>query len=253
MQCWWLQPNLSLRTWQTLWHTQLPSTPKALPSAGQLCWTPEKNQTKSKPVRYYDRGVSDKLCTKNTADNLKSLELNLLACDSLHPAKLSCQLASSNSWYAVKHSFICSMHSQQMHTDPLSPQEAVLGIVPKPALASCMTRCISNTVSWCLHTYSASLGEKHMRVGQVTITLPHSAVPMFQAINLPFMHPCRYAITLSVPKGSVRKGIYFDTANPHHAVRLIEGGDGRKDLLLISGEEHDQGIKPEEYADYFGR
>ena len=64
---------------------------------------------------------------------------------------------------------------------------------------------------------------------------------------------CRYAITLSVPKGSVRKGIYFDTANPHHAVRLLEGGDGRKDLLLVSGEEHDQGIKPEEYADYFGR
>lgn len=63
----------------------------------------------------------------------------------------------------------------------------------------------------------------------------------------------RYAITLSVPKGSVRKGVYFDTVNPHHSVRLVEGGDGRKDLLLVSGEEHDQGIKPEEYADYFGR
>ena len=56
-----------------------------------------------------------------------------------------------------------------------------------------------------------------------------------------------------MPKGSVRKGIYFDTADPHHTVRLIEGGDGRKDLLLVSGEEHDQGIKPEEFADYFGR
>lgn len=64
---------------------------------------------------------------------------------------------------------------------------------------------------------------------------------------------CRYAITLSVPKNSVRKGVYFDTAEPHHSVRLVEGGDGRKDLLLVSGEEHDQGIKPEEYADYFGR
>ena len=63
----------------------------------------------------------------------------------------------------------------------------------------------------------------------------------------------RYAITLSVPKGAVRKGIYFDTANPHHSVRLVEGGDGRNDLLLVSGEEHDQGIKPDEYADYFGR
>lgn len=63
----------------------------------------------------------------------------------------------------------------------------------------------------------------------------------------------RYAITLSVPKNSVRKGVYFDTAEPHHSVRLVEGGDGRKDLLLVSGEEHDQGIKPEEYADYFGR
>lgn len=65
---------------------------------------------------------------------------------------------------------------------------------------------------------------------------------------------CRYAITLTVPRNSVRKGIYFDTAQPHHTVRVIEGGGGRgQDLLLVSGEDHDQGIKPEEFADYYGR
>ena len=77
--------------------------------------------------------------------------------------------------------------------------------------------------------------------------------PMLVSLAIMQLMLCRYAITLSVPKGSVRKGIYFDTASPHHAVRLIQGGDGRKDLLLVSGEEHDQGIKPEEFADYFGR
>lgn len=63
----------------------------------------------------------------------------------------------------------------------------------------------------------------------------------------------RYAITLTVLRNSVRKGIYFDTAQPHHSVRVIEGGAGRQDLLLVSGEDHDQGIKPSEFADYYGR
>ena len=47
--------------------------------------------------------------------------------------------------------------------------------------------------------------------------------------------------------------MYFDTAQPNHTVRLIEGGFGKQDLLLVSGEDHDQGIKPTEFADYFGR
>lgn len=63
----------------------------------------------------------------------------------------------------------------------------------------------------------------------------------------------RYAVTLTIPRNSVRKGIYFDTAQPHHSVRVIEGGAGRQDLLLVSGEDHDQGIKPSEFADYYGR
>lgn len=67
MQCWWLQPNLSPRTWQTLWHTQLPSTPRALPSAGQPCLTPEKNYTQKKCVRHHGGSVSARLCTTRTA------------------------------------------------------------------------------------------------------------------------------------------------------------------------------------------
>lgn len=65
---------------------------------------------------------------------------------------------------------------------------------------------------------------------------------------------CRYAVTLEIPKGSVQNAIFCDTADPHHSVRVAEGGAaGGEDLLVVSGEEHDQGISPEAYTDVYDR
>ena len=65
---------------------------------------------------------------------------------------------------------------------------------------------------------------------------------------------CRYAVTLEVPKGSVQNAIFCDAADPHHSVRVAEGGGaGGGDLLVVSGEEHDQGISPEAYTNVYDR
>lgn len=61
-------------------------------------------------------------------------------------------------------------------------------------------------------------------------------------------------MTLEIPKGSVKKAVYCDTADPHHSVRVTEGGAaGGGDLLVVSGEEHDQGITPQAYTDVYSR
>ena len=65
---------------------------------------------------------------------------------------------------------------------------------------------------------------------------------------------CRYAIALEVEKASVTNAIYVDGGDPCHSVRVVEGGSpSGQDLLIVSGEEHDQGIKPEKYSDSYGR
>ena len=65
---------------------------------------------------------------------------------------------------------------------------------------------------------------------------------------------CRYAIALEIEAASVTSAIYVDGEDPCHSARVVEGGSpSGQDLLIVSGEEHDQGIKPEKYQDAYGR
>jgi glycine/D-amino acid oxidase-like deaminating enzyme/nitrite reductase/ring-hydroxylating ferredoxin subunit len=56
-----------------------------------------------------------------------------------------------------------------------------------------------------------------------------------------------YALAARVPKGSVTKALYWDTADPYHYVRLQEvssgprGGQVDYDLLIVGGEDHKTG------------
>ena len=59
-------------------------------------------------------------------------------------------------------------------------------------------------------------------------------------------------MALELEKGSVQNAVYADTENPHHNVRVVEGAaPGGGDLLIVAGEEHDQGITPESYQDVY--
>ncbi|MES2733350.1 MAG: FAD-dependent oxidoreductase [Bacteroidota bacterium] len=55
-----------------------------------------------------------------------------------------------------------------------------------------------------------------------------------------------YAIAARIPKGSVPKALYWDTAEPYHYIRIqeMEGGspvDAAYDLLIVGGEDHKTG------------
>ena len=65
---------------------------------------------------------------------------------------------------------------------------------------------------------------------------------------------CRYAVALEAERGSVRNAVYVDMEDPYHSVRVVEGGSpSGQDLLVVSGEEHDQGIRTDSYHDAYGR
>jgi glycine/D-amino acid oxidase-like deaminating enzyme/nitrite reductase/ring-hydroxylating ferredoxin subunit len=51
-----------------------------------------------------------------------------------------------------------------------------------------------------------------------------------------------YVIGMRVPKGSVTRALYWDTAEPYHYVRLqSDDHDGRYDVLIVGGEDHKTG------------
>jgi glycine/D-amino acid oxidase-like deaminating enzyme/nitrite reductase/ring-hydroxylating ferredoxin subunit len=56
-----------------------------------------------------------------------------------------------------------------------------------------------------------------------------------------------YAIAFRVPKGSVQRGLYWDTEDPYHYVRLQRLND-EEDYLIVGGEDHKTGQEadPEE-------
>ncbi|MGH2690483.1 MAG: NAD(P)/FAD-dependent oxidoreductase, partial [Actinomycetota bacterium] len=65
--------------------------------------------------------------------------------------------------------------------------------------------------------------------------------PIVSRVSVPlrqFAHRT-YALGLRVPKGSVRKALYWDTADPYHYVRLHDAGTD--DLLIAGGEDHKTG------------
>ena len=48
-----------------------------------------------------------------------------------------------------------------------------------------------------------------------------------------------YAIGVQVPKGSVTRGLYWDTGDPYHYVRLQS--ENTRDVLIVGGEDHKTG------------
>ncbi len=49
-----------------------------------------------------------------------------------------------------------------------------------------------------------------------------------------------YVVTARVPHGAVPRGLFWDSADPFHYVRLAEG-EGDTDLLVVGGEDHKTG------------
>ena len=58
-------------------------------------------------------------------------------------------------------------------------------------------------------------------------------------------------IAASVPKGSVPKGLYWDTADPYHYIRVQKHlSDPHLDWLIVGGEDHKTGQDQQMDAQY---
>lgn len=74
------------------------------------------------------------------------------------------------------------------------------------------------------------------------VTASHVVVATNSPINNPFFPhlkqaPYRtYAISGKVPTGSIPKGLYYDTADPYHYVRIFK--EDQFDTLIVGGEDH---------------
>lgn len=56
---------------------------------------------------------------------------------------------------------------------------------------------------------------------------------------------------MRLPEDSGRQGVFFELEYPPRVVRITKDSEGL--LLVASGEEHDQGIPADDFADYFLR
>jgi glycine/D-amino acid oxidase-like deaminating enzyme/nitrite reductase/ring-hydroxylating ferredoxin subunit len=88
--------------------------------------------------------------------------------------------------------------------------------------------------------------EKKITAGAVCVCTNASITDMFQTHikQAPYR---TYAIAAVVPRGSVTKGLYWDTPDPYHYVRLqrldepspgVLKGDTLYDALIVGGEDH---------------
>jgi glycine/D-amino acid oxidase-like deaminating enzyme/nitrite reductase/ring-hydroxylating ferredoxin subunit len=97
-------------------------------------------------------------------------------------------------------------------------------------------------------THVAEVGSDH---ATTTAGVNVSAGAIVVATNTPIHHrvsthtkqaPYRtYAIGLRVPRGSVERALYWDTADPYHYVRLVSGTGNAHDVLIVGGEDHKTG------------
>jgi len=126
----------------------------------------------------------------------------------------------------------------------LHPVKYLAGLVR--AIVRCGGRVHANTKATSIHGGSAAAVRTHSGA-----TIRARAVVV--ATNTPFnnltvMHTKQaayqtYVIAAEVPRGSVHRGLFWDTLDPYHYVRLQTVGEGHnaRDLLIVGGEDHKTG------------
>jgi len=82
----------------------------------------------------------------------------------------------------------------------------------------------------------------------VATNVPVNDLLVLHTKQAPYM---TYAIGARVPRGVVAKGLYWDTQDPYHYVRLQALPDG-DDLLIVGGEDHKSG-QADDTAERYGR
>jgi len=110
------------------------------------------------------------------------------------------------------------------------------------------------------HTHAAKIeGGKSARIetreGQTVtagavVVATHSPVNDLLAIHTKQAAYRTFVIGASVPAGSISKGLYWDTAEPFHYVRVSRSSSPANDVLIVGGEDHKTGQADDAEARY---
>lgn len=77
----------------------------------------------------------------------------------------------------------------------------------------------------------------HLIAANAVVVATNAPVNDMFAIHTKQAPYTTYAVGLKIPKGSVPRALYWDTAAPYHYVRVQTGPDG-EDVLVVGGEDH---------------
>jgi glycine/D-amino acid oxidase-like deaminating enzyme/nitrite reductase/ring-hydroxylating ferredoxin subunit len=82
--------------------------------------------------------------------------------------------------------------------------------------------------------------DKHTVTADAVVFATNSPVNDWVTIHTKQAAYRTYVIAVRVPRGAVPRGLYWDTENPYHYVRLAKDADGEP-LLIVGGEDHKTG------------
>jgi nitrite reductase/ring-hydroxylating ferredoxin subunit len=82
--------------------------------------------------------------------------------------------------------------------------------------------------------------EHEVRAGAV-IVATNSPISDYVVTHVKMAPYRTYVVGFPVPAGAVPSGLYWDTADPYHYVRLQRIGAGDRQLLIVGGEDHKTG------------
>jgi Rieske Fe-S protein len=82
--------------------------------------------------------------------------------------------------------------------------------------------------------------DKHTVTADAVVFATNSPINDWVTIHTKQAAYRTYVIAVRIPRGSVPRGLYWDTLSPYHYVRLATGVDAEP-LLIVGGEDHKTG------------
>lgn len=82
--------------------------------------------------------------------------------------------------------------------------------------------------------------DKVVTCGSIVVAT-NSPINDLVAIHTKQMSYRTYVIGIEVPKGKLIKGLYWDTSDPYHYIRLEKSEGNQHEILLVGGEDHKTG------------